>query len=57
MWYIFIKISQDNIDSIKDMHPLGIGQVEYITPSLLFLLSNQSLWITGQNIKVKSITF
>jgi NAD(P)-dependent dehydrogenase (short-subunit alcohol dehydrogenase family) len=49
---LFIKISQDNIDSIKDMHPLGIGQVEYITPSLLFLLSNQSLWITGQNIKV-----
>ncbi len=49
---LFMKISEENIENIKDMHPLGIGQVQYITPFLLFLLSNQSFWITGQNIKV-----
>mgnify|MGYP001334813222 CR=1 FL=1 len=49
---LFAKISKDNVESIRNMHPLGIGQVEYITPSLLFLLSDQSLWITGQNIKI-----
>ena len=49
---LFVKISDKNIEKIKEMHPLGIGKIEYITPSVLFLLSKQSSWITGQNIKI-----
>jgi NAD(P)-dependent dehydrogenase (short-subunit alcohol dehydrogenase family) len=49
---LFLNISEKNIERIKEMHPLGIGKVEYLTPSVLFLLSNQSSWITGQNIKI-----
>ena len=49
---LFVNISDENIDRIKKMHPLGIGKIENITPSILFLLSNQSTWITGQNIKI-----
>jgi len=48
---LFVNISKENT-RIKEMHPLGIGKVENITPSILFLLSNQSTWITGQNIKI-----
>lgn len=46
----FANISKENIENIIKMYPLGIGKVENVTPSLLFLLSNQSNWITGQNI-------
>ena len=49
---LFVNISEENIDRIKEMHPLGFGKIEYLTPSILFLLSNQSSWITGQNIKI-----
>lgn len=48
----FANISKENIDGIVKKYPLGIGKVENITPLLLFLLSKQSNWITGQNIKI-----
>ena len=49
---LFSQLSKNNIKEIEDMHPLGVGQVEDVTPLILFLLSNQSRWITGQNIKI-----
>lgn len=48
----FETLAEDNIERIKNMHPLGIGKIEYVTPSILFLLSEHSKWITGQNIKI-----
>lgn len=48
----FEKLTDDNIDRIKSMHPLGIGEIENISPIITFLLSIQSSWITGQNFKV-----
>lgn len=38
------------IDSIDKTYPLGIGRTQDITPLVLFLLSNEARWITGQNI-------
>jgi NAD(P)-dependent dehydrogenase (short-subunit alcohol dehydrogenase family) len=46
----FDYLTESNINRIKSMHPLGIGKVDDITPLVLFLLSDQSRWITGQNI-------
>ena len=40
------------ITNITREYPLGIGKVEYITPLILFLLSEDSKWITGQNIVI-----
>lgn len=49
---LFSQIEKDNIERIKNMHPLGIGEVDDVTPSILFLLSEGSKWITGQNFIV-----
>lgn len=49
---LFELIDDDNIDRIKNMHPLGIGKVSDVVPTLVFLLSDDSKWITGQNIKI-----
>jgi len=47
---LFLKLEQENINQIIDMHPLGVGKVDDVIPLILFLLSNGSKWITGQNI-------
>lgn len=49
---LFSQIDEDNIQRIKNMHPLDIGEVEDVIPLLAFLLSDNSRWITGQNIKI-----
>lgn len=49
---LFSQLSDSNLEAIKNMHPLGIGEVNDVTPSLLFLLSNEARWITGQNIVI-----
>lgn len=49
---LFTQIDDENIVRINEMHPLGIGEVEDIVPLLVFLLSDNSKWITGQNIKI-----
>lgn len=49
---LFSQIENENIERIKSMHPLGIGEVEDIVPIIAFLLSDFSKWITGQNIKI-----
>jgi NAD(P)-dependent dehydrogenase (short-subunit alcohol dehydrogenase family) len=46
---LFEQIEEENIKRIKEMHPLGIGEVEDVIPTISFLLSNGSKWITGQN--------
>lgn len=49
---LFSQIDEENIQRIKSMHPLNIGEVEDIVPTIAFLLSDNSKWITGQNIKI-----
>ncbi|WP_337967373.1 SDR family oxidoreductase [uncultured Flavobacterium sp.] len=49
---LFSQIEDENIERIKEMHPLGIGEVEDVVPMITFLLSDFSKWITGQNIKI-----
>lgn len=49
---LFGLIDDENINRIKEMHPLGIGEVEDVIPIISFLLSENSKWITGQNIIV-----
>ena len=34
------------------MYPLGIGEPEDVAKLIIFLLSNSSKWITGQNIVI-----
>jgi len=54
------KMSEDLLTSLSDsakndiemMHPLGIGKPEYIANVALFLLSDETKWITGTNIIV-----
>lgn len=47
---LFNQLSMDNINEIEKMHPLGTGKTDDIASATLFLLSNESKWITGQNI-------
>jgi NAD(P)-dependent dehydrogenase (short-subunit alcohol dehydrogenase family) len=49
---LFGLIDDENINRIKEMHPLGIGEVQDVIPIISFLLSENSKWITGQNIIV-----
>lgn len=49
---LFSQIEDGNIERIKQMHPLDIGEVEDVVPMIAFLLSDNSKWITGQNIKI-----
>ncbi|WP_214073662.1 SDR family oxidoreductase [Mucilaginibacter sp. dw_454] len=49
---LFTLIDDSNKQAIIDMHPLGIGKTEDIVPLITFLLSDDSRWITGQNIKI-----
>ncbi|SJN48214.1 3-oxoacyl-[acyl-carrier protein] reductase [Sphingobacterium faecium PCAi_F2.5] len=50
--FLFEQVDADNVNQIKEMHPLGIGEVADVVGMLMFLLSDQSKWITGQNFKV-----
>jgi NAD(P)-dependent dehydrogenase (short-subunit alcohol dehydrogenase family) len=46
---LFSQISAENVEEIKAMHPLGIGEVSDVVPTIKFLISTNSKWITGQN--------
>ncbi|TDD98387.1 SDR family NAD(P)-dependent oxidoreductase [Flavobacterium cellulosilyticum] len=46
---LFAQLDEGNIKQITDMHPLGLGEVEDIVPMILFLISKDSKWITGQS--------
>jgi NAD(P)-dependent dehydrogenase (short-subunit alcohol dehydrogenase family) len=49
---LFGTLSEENINEIIKMHPLGIGEVSDVVPVLTFLLSDNSRWVTGQNFIV-----
>jgi NAD(P)-dependent dehydrogenase (short-subunit alcohol dehydrogenase family) len=47
---LFFQLEQSSINSIINMHPLGIGEVDDVVPIVDFLLSDGSRWMTGQNL-------
>lgn len=49
---LFKNLTQEAIKNITNMHPLGIGNVNDVVPLITFLASNDSKWITGQNLIV-----
>lgn len=49
---LFSTINENQIEQIKDMHPLGFGEVEDVVPTILFLMSGGAKWITGQSFVV-----
>ncbi|MDN3671916.1 SDR family oxidoreductase [Flavobacterium branchiarum] len=49
---LFSQINDDQIMEIENMHPLGFGEVEDVVPTILFLISKNSRWITGQSFVI-----
>ena len=47
-------VSKESIESFKKDHPLGFGEPRDVSSAILFLLSDASKWITGQNIVLGS---
>jgi len=45
-------ISQEYLQSLNDKYPLGLGEVADISNAVLFLLSENSKWITGTNLRI-----
>nr|WP_315146897.1 SDR family oxidoreductase [uncultured Flavobacterium sp.] len=49
---LFNQINDENVKQITNMHPLGIGDVKDVVPTILFLISDETRWITGQNFVI-----
>lgn len=49
---LFDKLAEVQKQDIVNMHPLGLGNVESVSGLISFLLSDESKWITGQNLIV-----
>ncbi len=49
---LFSQLNDDNIKQITEMHPLGLGEVTDVVPIILFLISENSKWITGQSFVI-----
>ena len=46
------KLSDEAKQSVIDKHPLGLGKPEDVAYACIFLLSDESRWITGTNLIV-----
>ena len=44
------RMSNNDQDKLLTEYPLGFGKSEYVSDLILFLLSEKSKWITGQNL-------
>ncbi len=49
---LLAKLPEENLHELIGKHPLGIGEPEEIANACVFLLSDQSKWITGINLLV-----
>lgn len=49
---LFQQLDEENVNKIIGMHPIGIGKPDDVVSLINFLLSDNSRWITGQNIKI-----
>ena len=48
----FAGLSAQQIQSLKDTHPLGFGSPNDVASAAVFLLAPESRWITGANLVV-----
>jgi NAD(P)-dependent dehydrogenase (short-subunit alcohol dehydrogenase family) len=48
----FAGLSSQQVQALKDAHPLGFGTPEDVAHAATFLLSPESKWITGSNLVV-----
>ena len=44
--------SEESLNRIRSLHPLGLGRVEDVAHACVFLLSDEARWITGTNLFV-----
>jgi NAD(P)-dependent dehydrogenase (short-subunit alcohol dehydrogenase family) len=49
---LLTNLGEENANKIKEMHPLGIGNVADVGHATIFLLSDLSKWITGTSLIV-----
>jgi len=49
---LFERISKESVDELENRHPLGFGTPEDVANACIFLLSDDSKWITGTNLIV-----
>jgi NAD(P)-dependent dehydrogenase (short-subunit alcohol dehydrogenase family) len=49
---LFDQLKASQVEEIEKMHPLGFGEVEYVAPMILFLLTDKAKWITGQTFVI-----
>jgi len=49
---LFKNLSDESVNAIIKMHPLGLGSPEDVSNACIFLLSKASRWITGSNLIV-----
>lgn len=46
------SISSAQFDSVKAMHPLGLGEPEDVAAAVVYLLSNGARWVTGSTLVI-----
>ena len=44
--------SDEDIDAIAEMHPLGVGYPEDIVPAVIYFGTSQSRWVTGAELNL-----
>jgi NAD(P)-dependent dehydrogenase (short-subunit alcohol dehydrogenase family) len=47
---LFSTLPEESVNSIEKSHPLGLGRTSDIASACLYLLSEDSRWITGSNL-------
>lgn len=48
--FLFEKMGKEQVDKIRQLHPLGLGEPEDVANLAAFLLSDASRWMTGSGV-------
>ena len=52
MWTEMEGLTPEHVGRLKDRYPLGLGEPSDVARAALFLVSEQSRWITGASLLV-----